>query len=68
MCTQNLDEFSPFILKILNGNEILTSVEGRNSAANLQRINGNNPNLYLVNIDMHTKFSQRMSFGSQDIE
>ena len=29
---------------------------------------GNNPKLDLVNVDMHTKFGQILSFHSQDIE
>ena len=68
MRTQNLVKFCPFILKILSGNEILTSIKGRNSAANLQRMKGDNPKLDLVNVDVHTKFGQSLSIGSQDIE
>ena len=29
---------------------------------------GNNPHLDLVNVDVHTKFGQSLSIGSQDIE
>ena len=29
---------------------------------------GNNPKLDLVNVDVHTKFGQRLFIGSQDIE
>ena len=29
---------------------------------------GNNPKLDLVNVDVHTKFDQILSIGSQDIE
>ena len=29
---------------------------------------GNNPKLDLVNVDVHTKFGQILSMGSQDIE
>ena len=29
---------------------------------------GNNPKLGLVNVDVHTKFGQILSIGSQDIE
>ena len=29
---------------------------------------GNNPKLYHVNVDVHTKFGQILSFPSQDIE
>ena len=31
MCIQNLVKFCPFILKILIGNEIMTSIKGHNS-------------------------------------
>ena len=30
MCIQNLVKFCPLVLKILSGNEILTSIKGRN--------------------------------------
>ena len=48
MCIQNLVMFCPFILKILSGNEILTSIKGRNSAANLRKMTFYNPNLDLA--------------------
>ena len=35
-CVINLVEFCPFIFKILSKNQILASVKGRNSVANLQ--------------------------------
>ena len=56
MCIQNLVKFCPFILKILSGNEILTSIKGRNSAANLPKIKFFNPNLDLINVNVYTKF------------
>ena len=68
MCTQNLVKFYPFILKILSGKQILTSIKDRNSVANLQKMTGNNPHLDLVNVDVNTKFGQSLSIGSQDIE
>ena len=34
----------------------------------MQKITGNNPKLDLVNVDVHTKFGQILSIGSQDIE
>ena len=37
MCKQNLVKFCPLVLKILSGNEILTSIKGHNSVANLQK-------------------------------
>ena len=68
MRIQNLVGFYQFILKILSGNEILTSIKGRNSVKILQKITGNNPKLDLVNVDVHTKFGQILSIHSQDIE
>ena len=49
---QNLFKFCPFILKILGGNEILTSIKGRNSSANLQKMMLYNPNLDLINVNV----------------
>ena len=64
-CIQNLVGFCQFILKILSGNEILTSIKGRNSVKILRKMMGNNPKLDLVNVDVHTKFGR---IRSQDIE
>ena len=36
LCVINLVEFCPFILKILSKNQILATIKGRNSVANLQ--------------------------------
>ena len=68
MCTQNLVGFCQFVLKILSGNKILTSIKGRNSVKILRKMTGNNPKLDLVNDDVHTKFGQILSIRSQDIE
>ena len=68
MCTQNLVGFCQFVLKILSGNEILTSIKGRNPVKILRKMMGNNPKLDLVNDDVHTKFGQILSIRSQDIE
>ena len=68
MCTQNLVGFCEFVLKILSGNEILTSIKGRNSVKILRKMTGNNPKLDLVNDDVHTKFGRILSICSQDIE
>ena len=68
MCIQNLVRFCQLVLKILSGNKILTSIKGRNSVKILQKLMGNNPKLDLVNIDVHTKFGQILSIGSEDIE
>ena len=68
MCTQNLVGFCQFVLNILSGNEILTSIKGRNSVKILGKMTGNNPKLDLVNVDVHTKFGRILSIHSQDIE
>ena len=67
-CIQNLVGFCQFVLKILSGNKILTSIKGRNSVKILRKMTGNNPKLDLVNVDVHTKFDQILSIRSQDIE
>ena len=64
----NLVGFCQFVLKILSGNEILTSIRGRNSVKILRKMTGNNPKLDLVNDDVHTKFGWILSICSQDIE
>ena len=46
----------------------MTSIKGRNSIKIMQKMTGNNPMLDLVNVDVHTKFGQILSIGSQDIE
>ena len=68
MCIQNLVKFCPLVLKILSGNEILTSIKGHNSVANLQRMTLYNPNLDLVNANVYTNFGQILFIHSQDIE
>ena len=67
-CIQNLVRFCQFVLKILSGNEILTSIKGRNSVKILRKMTGNNLKLDLVNVDVHTKFGLILSICSQDIE
>ena len=54
--------FCQFILKILSGIKILTSIKI------YRKISGNNPKLDIVNVDVHTKFGQILSIRSQDIE
>ena len=67
-CIQNLVGFCQFVLKILSGNEILTSIKGSNSVKILRKSTGNNPKLDVVNVDAHTKFGQILSICSLDIE
>ena len=68
MCIQNLVTFCQFVLKILSKNQILTSIKGRNSVANLQETIIYNTNIDLVNDDVYTKFGLNLSIRSQDIE
>ena len=68
MCIQNLVKFCQLVLKILSGNEILSSIKGRNSVANLRNLMLYNPNLDTINVNVYTKFGQILSISSQDIE
>ena len=68
MCIQNLVRVCLFVLEILSGKEILTSIKSPNSVKILRKILGNNPKLDLVNVDVHTKFGQILPICSQDIE
>ena len=68
MCIQNLVKFCPLVLKILSGNEILTSIKGHNSVANLRNLPLYNPNLDIINVKVYTKFGLILSIGSQVIE
>ena len=68
MCIQNLVRFCQFILKILSGNKILSSIKGRDSIKILRKITGNNPKLDLVNVYAHTKFGQILSIRFRDNE
>ena len=66
--TQNFIRILQFVLKILNGNKILTSIKGHNSVEKQQKIICNCPHLHFVNINAFTKFYQNQSIGPQDIE
>ena len=63
----SLVRFCLFVLEILSGNKILTSIKDRNSVKNLRKMTGNTLKLDLVNVDVHTKFGQILSIGPQDI-
>ena len=63
----NLVKFCPFILKIWSKNQILESIKGRNSVANLQKTTIYNTYVDLVNDDVYTKFGLILSIRSQDI-
>ena len=66
MHIKRLVRFCQFVLKVLSGNELVTSIKGHNSVKSLQKMTGNNPKLDLVNADVHTKFGQILSTCSQD--
>ena len=65
---QNLVLFCQIVLKILSKNQILTSIKGRNSVANLRNTKIYNNNLDLVTDNVYTKFGLILSILSQDIE
>ena len=68
MCIQNLVLFCQFVLKILSKTQILTSIKGRNSVANLRKKKIYNTNLDLVTNNVYTNFGLILSIRSQDIE
>ena len=68
MCIQNLVLFCQLVLKILSKNQILTSIKGRNSVANLRKTKIYNNNLDLVTDNVYTNFGLILSIRSQDIE
>ena len=52
----------------MSKNQILTSINGRNSVANLQKTIIYNTNIDLVNDNVYTKFGLNQSIRFQDIE
>ena len=68
MHVQNVIKFYKFILKILRGNEISTSVKGHNSVINLWKHMRYNLNLDVFSINTYIKFGKSQSIISQDIE
>ena len=68
MCLQSLVSFCQFVLKILSKNQILISIKGRYSVANLQKTMIYNTNVDLVNDNVYTKFGLTGSIRFQDIE
>ena len=64
----NLVKIHLLILKILNGNEILTAFKGCNSVMNRQKWTLNNSKLDVININAYAKFGQNPFIHSQDIE
>ena len=68
MCLQSLVSFCQFVLKILSKNQILTSIKGRNSVANLKKTMIYNTNVDLVNDNVYRKFGLIRSIRFRDIE
>ena len=67
MCIQNLVSICLFFLKILSKNQILTSIKGRNSVANLRKTMIYDTNIDLVNDNVYTKFGLNRSIRFEDI-
>ena len=67
MCLQSLVSFCQFVLKILSKNQILISIKGCNSVANLRKTMIYNTNVD-VNDNVYTKFGLNRSIRFQDIE
>ena len=68
MFVQNLVLFCQLVLKTLSKNQILTSIKGQNSVANLRKTKIYNIKVDLVNDNVVTKFGLILSIRSQDIE
>ena len=68
MCLQSLVSFCQFVLKILSKNQILTSIKGCNSVANLRKTIIYNTNVDLVNDNVYTKFCLNRSIRFLYIE
>ena len=68
MCIQTLVSFCQFLLKILSKNQILTSIKGRNSLANLRKTAIYNTKVDLVDDNVFTKFGLNRSILFKDIE
>ena len=65
---QNLVSICLFVLKIFSKNQILTSINGRHSVANLRKTMIYNTNVDLVNDNVFTKFGLNRSIRFRDIE
>ena len=68
MRIQNLVSICLFVFKILSKNQILTSIKGRYSVANLRKTMINITNIDLVDDNVYTKFGLNRSIRFQDIE
>ena len=68
MRIQNLVSICQFVLKILSKNQILTSIKGRYSVANLRKTMIYDTAIDLVYDNLYTKFGLNRSIRFQDIE
>ena len=68
MCIQNLVSICLFFLKILSKNQILTSIKGFNSVANLRKTMIYDTNIDLVYDNVYTKFGLNLSIRFENIE
>ena len=68
MCLQSLVSFCQILPKILSKNQILTSIKGHNSVANLRKTMIYNTNIDFVNDNVYTKFGLNRSIRFLDIE
>ena len=67
MCIQNLVSICILVLKIWSKNQILTSIKGSNSIANLRKTMIYNDKVDLVNDNVFTKCGFNWSIRFQDI-
>ena len=68
MCLQSLVSFCQFVLKIFSKNQILTSIKGLYSVANLRKTTIYDTKVDLVDDNVFTKFVLTRSIRFQDIE
>ena len=68
ICLQSLVSFCQFVLKILSKNQILISIKGRNSVANLRKTTIYNTKVDLVDDNVFTKFGLNRFIPFQNIE
>ena len=68
MCKQNLVSICLFFLKILSKNQILKSIKGRYSVANLRKTMIYDTNIDLVNDNVYTNFGLNRSIRFEDIK
>ena len=68
MYIQTFVSFCQFVLKILSKNQILTSIKGHYSVANLRKSTIYNTKVDLVDDNVFTNFGLNRSIRFQDIE